>query len=159
MLIRLRKRERGFTLIELMIVVAIIGILAAIAIPNFLRFQARSKQSEAKTNLKAIFTAEKSYYAEKDTYAELDVVGFAPEAGSRYAYCVTAGEVVFTGTGTNPGCPAGVTFTATTFLAGAQGNIDTDSFMDIWYMNGANTLANTSNDVNNTTPDPLPPAA
>ena len=62
------KRERGFTLIELMIVVAIIGILAAIAIPNFIKFQAKSKQSEAKTNLKAIFTAEKSYYGERDAY-------------------------------------------------------------------------------------------
>ena len=49
-----RLRKRGFTLIELMIVVAIIGILAAIAIPNFIKFQAKSKQSEAKTNLKAI---------------------------------------------------------------------------------------------------------
>ncbi|MBI2370572.1 MAG: prepilin-type N-terminal cleavage/methylation domain-containing protein, partial [Deltaproteobacteria bacterium] len=52
MLRRFHNRQ-GFTLIELMIVVAIIGILAAIAIPNFLRFQAKSKQSEAKTNLAA----------------------------------------------------------------------------------------------------------
>jgi type IV pilus assembly protein PilA len=57
------KRKSGFTLIELMIVVAIIGILAAIAIPNFLRFQLKAKSSEGKTNLAAIRTAEQSYYS------------------------------------------------------------------------------------------------
>jgi type IV pilus assembly protein PilA len=54
------KKAQGFTLIELMIVVAIIGILAAIAIPNFMRYQLRSKASERKTNLAAIFKSEES---------------------------------------------------------------------------------------------------
>jgi type IV pilus assembly protein PilA len=78
--------RKGFTLIELMIVVAIIGILAAIAIPNFIKFQARSKQGEAKTNLKAVFQAEKSWYAEKDSYDSLSTVGWNPERGNRYYY-------------------------------------------------------------------------
>ncbi len=79
--------KRGFTLIELMIVVAIIGILAAIAIPNFIRFQARSKQGEAKSNLKSVFTAQRSFYQEKDRYsAQVDEIGFAPERGNRYYY-------------------------------------------------------------------------
>ncbi len=60
--------RKGFTLIELMIVVAIIGILAAIAIPNFLRFQLKSRTSESKVNLAAIRTAEESYLAEFGTY-------------------------------------------------------------------------------------------
>ncbi len=80
--------RRGFTLVELMIVVAIIGILAAMAIPNFIIFQAKSKQSEAKTNLKAIFASEKTHFAEADTYGNFSGIGFAPERGNRYAYTV-----------------------------------------------------------------------
>jgi type IV pilus assembly protein PilA len=84
--VKLLKR-RGFTLIELMIVVAIIGILAALAIPNFIRFQARSKQSEAKANLKSLFTAQRSWYQEHDAYDQMiHKIGFNPERGNRYVY-------------------------------------------------------------------------
>ena len=86
----IKKMHKGFTLIELMIVVAIIGILAAIAIPNFIKFQSRSKQSEAKANLKAMFTAQKAFFAEKDRYStDVAEVGFLPERNNRYAYFLT----------------------------------------------------------------------
>ena len=63
-----RRAQQGFSLIELMIVVAIIGVLAAIAVPNFVRFQLRSKTSEAKMNIAAIRTAEDAYFATNGTY-------------------------------------------------------------------------------------------
>src|SRR5438132_309866 len=88
----MRKLQNGFTLIELLIAVAIIGILAAIGIPNFLRFQARSKQSEAKTKLKALFAAEKGFMLEKDRYSSLvGEIGFSPERNNSYAYNLASG--------------------------------------------------------------------
>ena len=68
------KGQKGFTLIELMIVVAIIGILAAIAIPNFLQYQMKSRQSEAKVNLNAIKTSEVAFQAEKGCYLGIPIM-------------------------------------------------------------------------------------
>jgi type IV pilus assembly protein PilA len=82
-----RKQNRGFTLIELMIVVAIIGILASLAIPKFLRFQAKSRQSEVQTNLKAMWVAQQAYYATNNEYATTFAqLGWKPERGNRYSY-------------------------------------------------------------------------
>ena len=80
------KKQGGFTLIELMIVVAIIGILAAIAIPNFLQYQMKSRQSEAKTNLQAIKTSEISFQAERGCYVGVtaELTQPAPVAGTKY---------------------------------------------------------------------------
>src|ERR1700722_10168930 len=89
----LKIAKKGFTLIELMIVVAIIGLLAALGIPNFIKFQAKARQSEAKSNLKAAYTAQKAYFGDKQTYYDVfSVIGFEPEMNNRYAYFAQVGS-------------------------------------------------------------------
>jgi type IV pilus assembly protein PilA len=107
----LRKQE-GFTLIELMIVVAIIGILAAIAIPNFLQYQLKSRQSEAKTNLQAIKTSEVSFQAERGCYLGIAVEGAAMPAAATKSAPFTWGAGVAAVSAANF-CLTGGTFAGT----------------------------------------------
>ena len=72
--------SRGFSLVELMVVVAIIGILASLALPRFRIFQAKARQSEAKSTLAQIYTLEQAYYGEFDTYVPLTARGFQGNA-------------------------------------------------------------------------------
>jgi type IV pilus assembly protein PilA len=90
-------QSKGFTLIELMIVVAIIGILAAIAIPNYLNYQMKAKTSEAKSNLGAITTAETAFAAEHDAYADCEPAPTGAPAsgdtdGSKYSWASPGGQ-------------------------------------------------------------------
>jgi type IV pilus assembly protein PilA len=80
-----RTNEKGFSLVELMIVVAIIGILSTIAVPNFKKFSAKAKQTEAKAALAAIYSANKSFHAEWNVYrADFRDIGYSPEGRMLY---------------------------------------------------------------------------
>jgi len=156
------KGKKGFTLIELMIVVAIIGILAAIAIPNFLKFQSKSKQSEAKSNLGAIFTGQVAYFGEANTYGDFPAINWSPSGTPRYHYQMgtyaAAGDNVNVGATTttsptlaeaawtgnfNAAMDNGVLISATqtpaigtaTFIAGASGMISNLAAADGWTIN------------------------
>ena len=142
---RLLKRSKGFTLIELMIVVAIIGILAAIAIPNFLRFQLKAKSSEGKVNIAAIRTAEVAYQSEFATYV---AAAASPSGVPTNKVDFTDTDASTTGAGFNTigWSPEGkvyfsyaTTIAANSYTVGAQANIDGTGSSQTWgYMHGPN---------------------
>jgi type IV pilus assembly protein PilA len=77
--------QRGFSLIELMVVVSIIAVLAAIAIPRVNRFVAKSRTSEAQVNLSSIYTFNKNFYVEYQGYTPyFTAMGYLPEGRLRY---------------------------------------------------------------------------
>jgi prepilin-type N-terminal cleavage/methylation domain-containing protein len=132
-------RRRGFTLIELMIVVAIIGLLSSIAIPNFLKYQARSRRSEAYANLAELARAQKAFQAERNSFhdtgtsepspilgtqkmqwdaaasAAFDPIGFRPEGAVFYSYAT------FT---SNSGAGVGCNTCDFCFVGVAYGDVD-----------------------------------
>lgn len=78
---KLLKEQSGFTLVELMIVVAIIGVLSAVAVPNFKKYQAKAKSSEAKVQLAAAYTAQQAFYGDFGMYGHcLNYMGYDPSA-------------------------------------------------------------------------------
>ncbi len=98
--------KKGFTLIELMIVTAIIGLMAALAIPSYMRYQCRAKQTDAKTNLAALQISQESYMAEYNRYVKCGtteecggILSWGPQGGLNiYSYSVPkADHKSFTG--------------------------------------------------------------
>jgi type IV pilus assembly protein PilA len=156
-------RQTGFTLIEVMIVVVIVGILAAIGIPNFLRYRAHAMQAEARSNLGTIYVGEVSFFTERKEFGNFTDIGFAITGGGTNRYTYRTGLGLGSGLGlngvnlcgTSASCdtiqtgvptPGLVTFTgmagvaATSvsgFTATAAANLDSDATHDGWYVNDA----------------------
>ncbi|MBW2245006.1 MAG: prepilin-type N-terminal cleavage/methylation domain-containing protein [Deltaproteobacteria bacterium] len=126
-----RSHRSGFTLIELMIVVAIIGILAATGITSFQRFQTRSKLVEVRANLKGAATAQNSYFTEQGAYLAAAPTPAAPPTPSKQVW-IGGGANAFDTTGF---IPEGSVFfqyatdingAATAFTVSALGDLDGD---------------------------------
>ena len=141
MMSKFHRKSKGFTLVELMIVVVIIGILAALAIPRFMASTTKSKQSEAKQILKQIYVMERAYRQEFDTYwgngisadaanpDNFSRIGVQVGPTARYTYSIV--------------CDA-TTFTATANVA--DPGLDDDATPDTWTMDHLGNLVCTSDD-------------
>lgn len=137
---KFHNRQKGFTLIELMIVVVIIGILAALAIPRFMSATVKSKQSEAKGILKQIYTMERTYRQQFNDYWGAGLVTNA------------AAPNVFAPIGIE--CPLSAIYTYTVVTAAtplllirAECNLDDDVAVDTWEIDQDGVLTNTIDDV------------
>ncbi|MBY0370262.1 prepilin-type N-terminal cleavage/methylation domain-containing protein, partial [bacterium] len=87
MLLSLRKGRRGFTLVELLIVVAIIGVLSTIGVPTFKRMIQKSKKAEAKVGLGGLYTTEAAFFAEYNGYGNnLAKMGYAIDGAASATY-------------------------------------------------------------------------
>jgi prepilin-type N-terminal cleavage/methylation domain-containing protein len=134
-------KTKGFTLIELMIVVVIIGILAALAIPRFMMASTKSKQTEARAILKQIYVNQRTYWQQSVGNVYYQPAGPASQAAPN-AFAEIWVEIM---------PPARYTFTIAvngqTFVATATANIDDDATIDTWTINEQGVIVNTIDDV------------
>ncbi|MEE8417577.1 MAG: prepilin-type N-terminal cleavage/methylation domain-containing protein [candidate division Zixibacteria bacterium] len=128
----------GLTLIELMVVVVIISILAALAIPRFMTSASKSKQSEPKQLLKQIYGMQRAYFMLNDSYC---LNGVSASATAPTAFAIIHVEIL-----TNARYTYTMAATVTTFTCTATANIDDDVAIDTWTINDAGQLINTIDD-------------
>ena len=118
--------QKGFSLIELMVVVAIIGILAVVAIPNFQKFQRRAKQTEAKTHLGGIYTTLQAFIAEHGVGTpNLTQMGYQPTGAVTYDVGWNSAQSAATGIANPNKATADPGYRGPTVIAANQNQIST----------------------------------
>lgn len=114
-----KKNQKGFSLIELMMVVVIIGVLAGVGIPQYQKFQMKARQSEVKSLLSSMYTSQKAFYAEwNQYYSDFNAVGYGLSGALGYRVTFNAPGVA--GPANHPGVYAGAAatiFDSTTYCA------------------------------------------
>jgi len=148
-------KPKGFSLVELMVVIAIIGFLAMIAVPSFIKFLAKAKRAEAYMNLSSIYAAQKAYWAEHGEYSNVlsgkGGIGWKPEGykggGTQekfyYTYGFTGSEGInyFTGKlNTSSSHLSTAKTDKNSFIVVAAGDIDGDGRPDILTVDEYNNI-------------------
>lgn len=108
------KRQAGFTLIELMIAVAIVGILTAVALPSYKNYMTRTRLTEAFTSLAAVQPKMEQHWANNRSYAGFDAAGLRlmPSNSANFTYTLTTGTAsAYLVTATGRGSAADFIFT------------------------------------------------
>ncbi|MFH1190693.1 MAG: prepilin-type N-terminal cleavage/methylation domain-containing protein [Candidatus Omnitrophota bacterium] len=122
----MRRNRKGFTLVEIMIVVAIIALLAAIAIPNLLSAKRTANTAAAKANIRALSTAAEVYATGHDGSYPVDVAAITPYISAAPAICEVAGgaQGYVYSCAVAPGAmgSGGYTFVATPITLGTTGD-------------------------------------